>query len=274
MTTRRALLAVPIFIALSIGCRNASPEQTPSGARVAATAWLMPADVGGAASDEDWLRFGWDSFVAVNWPADNKWPAAGEGGRPDKTTNISDPNAAARPAVWQTYLAPGQVFRDNGQDPGDWNRPVLPFTSKPDPDKPGTLLPVLGGFEEKSVYFLTQSPDIGLMLFDLATTPNPVVDQHGNYVLLEVRLNQSEFEYFKGTRYHDACVQREDTRGAAANFKYLPDTGSPELPDWARQGAVEIKTSWRILDTATDIPGATSRRAPRTGNRTARSRRP
>ena len=36
---------------------------------------------------------------------------------------------------------------------------------------------------------------------------------------------------------------------------FLPDTGSPDLPDWARQGAVEIKASWRILDKAKDIPG-------------------
>ena len=168
---------------------------------------------------------------------------------------IGDPRAAARPAVWQTYLAPGQVFRDNGQDPGDWNSPVVPFTSTPDPDEPGRRLPVLGGFEEKSIYFLTQNPDIGLTLFDLATTPNPVVDQHGNYVLLEVRLNQSEFEYFKRTRYYDACGSAKTRRGAAATFEYLPDTGAPALPDWARQGAVEIKASWRILDQATDIPG-------------------
>src|SRR5436190_23824353 len=120
-TTRRPLLLVPIVIALSIGCRSGSPGATRSGGRIAATAWLMPSDVGGAATDDDWLRFGWDSFVAVNWPADNRWPAAGAGGKPDKATTIGDPQAAARPAVWQTYLAPGQVFRDNGQDPGDWN---------------------------------------------------------------------------------------------------------------------------------------------------------
>jgi hypothetical protein len=247
----RASLFVLILIALPIGCRNANPEGSRPGARVAATAWMMPADVGGAGTDEDWLSFGWDSFVAVNWPADNPWPAPGDGGKPDKTTTIGDPRAAGRPAVWQTYLAPGQAFRDNGQDPGGWNTPVAPFTTAPDPDQPGKRLPVLGGFAEKSIYFLTQNPDIGLMLFDLAITPNPVVDQHGNYVLLEVRLNQSEFEYFKRTRYYDACAQR----GVAGTFEYLPDTGSPDLPDWARQGAVEIKTSWRILDKATDIPG-------------------
>jgi len=253
-TTWRTCVPALILVVLSNGCRTAHPEASQAGARVAAGAWLMPADVGGAGTDEDWLRFGWDSFVAVNWPADNRWPAPGDGGRPDKTTTIGDPRAAARPAVWQTYLAPGQVFRNNGQDPGDWNNPAVPFTITADPRDPTRRIPVVGGFGEKSIYFLNQNPVIGLMLFDLATTPNPVVDQQGNYVLLEVRLNQSEFEYFKRTRYYDACLQLQSSGGPAPAFEYLPDTGSPALPDWARQGAVEIKTSWRILDPARDIP--------------------
>ncbi len=249
---RRALLLVLIVVVSPAGCRNAAPEARPLDVRVPPTAWQMPADVGGAGADADWLRFGWDSFVAVNWPADNRWPAPGDGGKPDKSMTIGDPRAAGRPTVWQSYLAPGQAFRDNGSDPGDWNSPVAPFTMTPDPERPGTPLPVLGGFGEKSIYFLTQSPDIGLMLFDLATTPNPVVDQNGNYVLLEVRLNQSEFEYFRRTRYYDTCAQVSAT--GSGQFEYLPATGAASLPDWARQGAVEIKTSWRILDRTRDIP--------------------
>jgi hypothetical protein len=247
----RALLLVPILVGLP-GCRNTTPAGRQPDASVPPTAWLMPADVGGAGADADWLRFGWDSFVAVNWPADNRWPAPGGGGKPDKTMTIGDPRAAGRPVVWQTYLAPGQVFRGDGSDPGDWNSPVAPFTMTADPEHPGVPLPVLGGFGEKSLYFLTQNPDIGLMLFDLATTPNPVVDQNGNYILIEVRLNQSEFEYFRSSHYYDTCAQVRDT--GAGQFQYLPTTGAPTLPDWAQQGAVEIKTSWRILDKTKDIP--------------------
>jgi hypothetical protein len=244
-------LLVLILGVLPAACRNAPTEARQAEARVPPTAWQMPADVGGAGADADWLRFGWDSFVAVNWPADNQWPAPGGGGKPDKSMTIGDPRAAGRPSVWQTYLAPGQVFRSGGTDPGDWNAPVAPFTMTPDPERPGTPLPVLGGFGEKSLYFLTQNPDIGLMLFDLATTPNPVVDQNGNYVLIEVRLNQSEFEYFRSSHYYDTCAQVRDT--GAGQFRYLPTTGASSLPDWARQGAVEIKTSWRILDKSRDI---------------------
>lgn len=218
---------------------------------IPATGWQIPVDVGGAAADADWIRLGWDSFVALSWPSNSPWPAPGRGGEPDKKLSITSREAASRPTVWQTYLAPGQVFRENGLDPGPWNQPALPFTSLQDPTDPRKLLPVLGGFEEKSIYFLTQNPDFGLALYDLATTPNPVVDQLGNYVLLEVRLNQSEHEYFRRTGYYDADRQIEDT--AAGKFVFLPTTGTPDLPDWARQGAIEIKASWRILDRKKDL---------------------
>jgi hypothetical protein len=218
---------------------------------IPATGWQIPVDVGGAATDADWIRLGWDSFVALNWPSNSPWPAPGRGGEPDKTISITSRAAASRPVVWQTYLAPGQVFRENGLDPGTWDRPALAFTSTKDPSDPKKLLPVLGGFEEKSIYFLTQNPDFGLALYDLATTPNPVVDQLGNYVLLEVRLNQSELEYFRGTGYYDSRRQIEDTENG--KFVFLPATGTAGLPDWARQGAIEIKASWRILDKERDI---------------------
>ena len=216
---RLALLAC-----LSIGCQNSNtpgpaPSPIPPGSLILPDAWRMPVDVGGGETDVDWLRFGWDSFISVNWPAGNGWPLEGQGGMPYKGMTIGDPRAAARPAVWQTYLAPGQVFRERGQDPGSWDNPALPFTSTPDPGDPEKRLPVLGGFEEKSIYFFTQNPDFGLALFDLAITPNPVVDQNGNYLLLEVRLNQSEFDYFRRTRYYDTCRQLEDTARGAGSFQ-------------------------------------------------------
>ncbi len=234
-----------------IGILAVSPMLEGQGGGIPSTGWRIPVDVGGDATDADWIRLGWESFIALSWPADNPWPAPGSGGEPDRRISITSREAASRPVVWQTYLAPGQVFRENGADPGPWDQPALAFTTTRDPRDPARLLPVLGGFEEKSIYFLTQNPDFGLALYDLATTPNPVVDQLGNYVLLEVRLNQNEHEYFRRTGYYDARRQVEDTD--AGRFVFLPTTGGPELPEWARQGAIEIKASWRILDRKKDL---------------------
>ncbi|MEL6865239.1 MAG: hypothetical protein AAFP19_12505, partial [Bacteroidota bacterium] len=243
-------------IALSILLFSQNCELAPSTntlstpTPIPADAWKMPVDVKSDASRQDWLQFGWASFIALNWPADNNWPKSGDGGKPNRDMHITDKAAAKRPTVWQTYLAPGQLFLEKGAHPGTWDQPVEEFTTKSNGQK---LLPVLGGFAEKGLYFLNQNPVVGLALYDLATTPNPVIDQNKNYVLLEVRLNQSEFEYFTQTGYYDACKQSAVLAAAPADFQYLPQTGNKNLPEWAQQGAVEIKASWKILEADTDI---------------------
>lgn len=212
--------------------------------------WEMPVDVPANPTRSDWLQFGWESFVALNWPADNNWPKAGDGGKPNSAMNITDKEALDQPTVWQTYLEPGQLFLENGEDPGTWDQPHKSIPTKFD----GTdLLQVLGGFGEKGLFFFDQNPVEGLVLYDLALTSNPVIDQNKNFVLLEVRLNQSEFNYFKETGYCDACVQSAILRDSADKFQHMPVTGKHTLPEWAQQGAIEIKASWKILEESTDI---------------------
>ena len=48
--------------------------------------WKMPVDLTPEASEEDWLRFGWDSFIAMNWPH----KVGGLNGEPDKDSSIQE----------------------------------------------------------------------------------------------------------------------------------------------------------------------------------------
>lgn len=225
-------------------------DQKEPSVPIYSNAWKMPIDVADSKTREDWLHFGWESFITLNWPADNNWPEAGNGGRPAMDLNITDKEAAGKYAVWQTYLEPGQLFLKGGEDPGTWVDPVETIPTKGNGNE---KLPILGGFGEKGIYFLNQDPVVGLVLYDLATTPNPVIDQSKNFVLLEAKFNQSEFEYFKETQYYDACVQSADLAGIGKPFEHLPTLGNVNLPEWANQGAVEIKASWKILVDGVDI---------------------
>ncbi len=226
--------------------QNFYPQKPPI--PIPSDAWQMPVDVVDSESRKDWLEFGWNTFIALNWPADNEWPKAGNGGRPLMSMNITDKEATKKHTVWQTYLEPGQLFLDGANDPGIWDNPTEEVRSVKKGDE---ILPIIGGFGEKGLYFLNQNPIVGLVLYDLAVTPNPVIDQSKNFVLLEVRLNQSEFEYFKEYGYYDACNQSAALQNNT--FKYMPTIGDDSLPEWARQGAVEIKASWKILEDGVDI---------------------
>lgn len=240
-----------LFLCCTVACIsfifqscNSKDPPTP----IPSDAWRMPVDVTDSKTRNDWLEFGWNTFVALNWPADNEWPKKGNGGRPAMDMNITDKDAAKKHAVWQTYLEPAQLFLDGAVDPGTWDNPIKAIHLV---EKGDESLPVFGGFGDKGIFFANQNPVVGLVLYDLAITPNPVIDQSKNFVLLEVRLNQSEFEYFKEQGYYDACKQSEDL--AIDSFKLMPTTGANFLPEWARHGAVEIKASWKILVDGVDI---------------------
>ena len=170
------------------------------------------------------------------------------------TLNICDPAAASLPTVWYTYLAKEQIFLPMGGDPGTWANPTFPLPTKGNPP-----LRLFGGLYSKATVASI------LDEFDEAAIDRPLVDVYMDdfdplgrtpYVLFEIRVNQSEFTYLSQSTYYDAtCQMQAFTLGGM--FRPFPKTGQPtdfnppvELPEWAQQGALEVKASWRQL-----VPG-------------------
>jgi hypothetical protein len=97
----------------------------------------------------------------------------------------------------------------------------------------------------------------------------PVADQNGNYLRYEVGLNQSYFTYVGHFRYFKPRTQKRSVeryihyvqkhgeappasvKRDAKYFQELPkgaESYLDDLPDYARQGIVEWKAAWKILD--------------------------
>ena len=240
---RNPILTKPFrFAATAAVLLGLTPARSPAQSPAQLSA-IMPVDVSPTKQVGDYLNLGWQSFVAVNWPSQ----AGGIGGQPSSTLSITDPQASTGPTVWLTYLAKEQVFLPNAQDPGTWTNPTKDY-----PRTPGGL-PILGSFTKAGTSTSGE--------FDEATG-NPLIDQRSNFVLYEIRLNQSEFTYLSLTRYYDANNQIAAFPATPTpplptpTFVGLPKTGldlpppNPPLPAWAQQGALEIKAAWRIL-----VPG-------------------
>src|SRR5690606_5188649 len=64
------------------------------------------------ASQEDFDRYSWQTFVALNWPA-----KSGQRGEPDCDQSIG----AEGPLVWQTFKTVEQIFLPDAANPGSWN---------------------------------------------------------------------------------------------------------------------------------------------------------
>ena len=82
----------------------------------------------------------------------------------------------------------------------------------------------------------------------------PLIDQAGNYVRYDIRMSQSEFQYFLQSKYYSAANQIADV--LASKFQFPPvgnEQYVKQLPTYAQYGTVEYKASWKILDKSSDI---------------------
>lgn len=252
----RARMAVVFTVAgmalLAVAATRQNAAQRPAPpARLSITPAnaIMPPEVanGANASQNDYYNLGWLSFIALNWPS----LAGGERGQPDTTLTIgaTGPDGTPLPVVWQGYKDPGEVFLPKGAAPASWNTPPPP----PPVPCPGQVRGrlIVRSVAKTSPEGLSALNEAG---FNVQATPNgPLIDQRGNYVLFQQALNQSEFTYLVNNQYYSADQQHEAVQNDSFNSPPKgPESYVQSLPPWARQGATEIKASWRILVPGTD----------------------
>jgi hypothetical protein len=245
------------------GCTS-KKDQTSSGSEPGATpavtpgpnspmlSPVVPVDVsnGSNASQNDWYNFGWQTFVALDWPA----LSGGSLGQPNTGLKPgASVNGAFIPAVWATYRDVSTVMLANAANPGDWNTPQsVPSacnTKNPPPVAPGFQPMVLDGSTFKgaplTLDYVNQATD------------NPLVDQAGWYTIADIRIDQSEYAFIQQNSYFSGQAQIKAVN--SKTFAPFPRTGQPSdfkppitLPAYAQYGALEVKTTWRVLDPTKD----------------------
>lgn len=119
--------------------------------------------------------FSWQDFIALNWPA------SAERGIPAK----DKPLQADGPRVWETWVAPSEVFLKNGEKPA-W--------------KPH-FTPALKELHD------TREPTVSD-----GVLPPSLKDQRGNPVYFEIRLNRVFFDYIVANKLYDGKTQANLTK--------------------------------------------------------------
>ena len=251
-------------LAAILGAGAGSAEPTPAYPcgepfrDLAADACLLPPEFAMAPDpveqQEAFYDFMWRSFIALNWPHEE----GGQRGQPSRTDSILTQRGAGElaPSVWETYREPAEIFLppDGWSDYPDWNTPRPP---PPGEDLPAGTRRLLsyGGFVEYAADIL--QPDF------FPDSTGLLVDQNGHIARYEVAVNQAFFTYVRHFRYFDCnrqiadvLLRVEDPTGPGG-FQ-LPPFGTEaelgpggylhELPIWARQGMVDVKAAWRVLD--------------------------
>ena len=174
------------------------------------------------------------------------------------------------PVVWESYLRPNEVFIKPKKWPIYWD-------DEPDtlqalcPPVEGMQPPIISSF---STNYSSNSDGLNQPFTHSNYPTGPVADQNGNYLRYEVGLNQSYFTYVGHFRYFKPRTQKRSVeryihyvqkhgeappasvKRDAKYFQELPkgaESYLDDLPDYARQGIVEWKAAWKILD-GDDIP--------------------
>lgn len=221
------------------------PGAAVPGGNAPTVTWEMPVEVYDT-TQQDYAVMGWQSFIALNWPADLSYR-----GKPDTTKTIG----AAGTRVWETFRLKEETFLANAQRPDSWNGT-------------GTTGVSARNLAKKSLYRYAKNFDTipfdpdGGGEFNQAGSNSPLIDQDSNYVMFEIGINESEYNYILNHNYYDGNVQRAQVHahtfvnppkgdtlvqqsGDSLIWQIAPSVAM--LPAFAQYGATEFKASWRIL---------------------------
>jgi hypothetical protein len=174
-------------------------------------------------------QISWQSFVALNWPADMN-------GNPRSVPFGSD-NTSLR--VWENYALADTVFIA-----GD-GKPLMQLALKPGDDR-----------AKKQLYQLSKfAQDIHINGAFFEADGSTLIDKNLNYVLYEERINADEWNYINNnglrtqTGQLNYIARDNNTKTIDLPAGFYPE-GQWGNPDSGAVGAIEIKAAWRILNPA------------------------
>jgi len=253
-------LAVLLFGA---SCADSS-SKLPDDAFLLKLTWQKSDDA--ATQQAFYYDFVWESFIALNWPnvpieVEEGKIVKGFRGEPIAKRDLILEQRGAGPlkyiSVWETYREPAfEVFLSPNTfaDYPKWNTPRPPVAGLENV----RVRPLLGYNNGDFVEYATDlnQPDF------FPSPTGPLIDQNGNYVRYEVAVNQAFFTYIRHFGYFNPNLQIRGVQNALRNPKaedgfQLPPHGTPEefktgylkdLPKFARQGLIDVKAAWRVLD--------------------------
>ena len=183
----------------------------------------------------------WKTFVTLNWPAND--------GKPLEESALGQ--APSAPRVWEFYRTPEEVFLANGEKPLNISKS---FTRTLNLD----LMEGQGSCSKKEFNLAQENlqksrhwikkgidsdecPDkipVSHEEEKLLLNSIPLVDQQGNYIVIETRLNPNEFQQILDNKWYDADTLAEYNDNNRFQFESTSSTDAP----------IEIKAAWRVFD--------------------------
>jgi len=224
--------------------------------------------------------FGWQLFIALNWPVNPGWPATPAlAGEPDMNSTLAQfgvPTASGQPMsvapVWASYKDANDIFLPGAPAPTGWGvQTLVPSNCSTQ----GSLRAMSVGARK----FMTATSESAinarhgfhLSSGTLASIPDPIMeasggwltDQSQNLVFFERKVGKAEFDYIVSKGLYDAAnqlkvAQNLDNQNPGGlslpigePMRSLPPNPVPQ----EQLGALEVKAAWRILTGKPELYG-------------------
>ena len=170
----------------------------------------------------DFDVYSWNTFIALNWPAEPN-------GNADSNQKIGA--KGDNDTVWEHYRDVRDVFLPGGKRP-TWNGP-----SEAPP------VPVKG--YKKGMPVITQIGKTPTLLTDASQPFNtgPLIDQNGYYTRFQILINKSMFDYILNNSLYSKAGQKVFTTPVNFTCGSLSSSKKPEV-----EGAIMVKSSWKVID--------------------------
>jgi len=222
--------------------KPASPGPTPPPKITTAMA-TPPADADsvGGESQFDFDLYSWNTFVAMNWPADTTTCGP----------NLGDSILSGHgPVVWETYLDDSDVFTKPPATPSAWCPQASSSAVGRQAGRLLRLSPAVRALSDKTGVrrFLHHPSKVSRALAATGAFPGidqavggVLTDQNGRFVRYEVRMNKDEYGFISSNTLWSKAGQQKYT--SAVVFPVGPSSFGPT-------GSIELKAAWKVLSDA------------------------
>ncbi len=215
-------------------------------------------------------QFAWQTFTALNWPANDQGDPIG---------SILTTNNPEAPRVWEFYKRPAEIFLPGGQEPK--NDP----DQKSNPKSSQRLRLIEAGEpdyspeKDRAFFELAQRKDLldakGELTIPveaaISSNKYPAIDRTGNYILNEIHVNPQEADQIIKNGWYDAKNLSDfnnDTNPfnlSCSELNGYKSRGVPCNGEYGPTGSMELKAAWRVFDDSTsDAEKARYYTTPRT----------
>jgi hypothetical protein len=177
----------------------------------------------------------WDAFLALNWPAPQPIAQRGVPDRQNVTGGFftrgeggssSLPNG---PTVWETFKDTADIYLNPPVKPTSFDTPE----SIPGPCQNLTLQNSRS--RHRTLTTDAKASDV-LTDFKQAFTMFPLIDQNGQKVWYEVKVNRAYYDYVVGNGFYDSRNQ------AGKQISFPPSSNTTR-----NEPVVKVKAAWKIM---------------------------